>query len=53
MDRLFKELNQLLADFDKDRQHVTSNQDLLLGYADDFYDMLTNLRDKLRTFIYE
>lgn len=53
MQELYKELSKLLTDFDKDRQHVTSNTDLLLGYADDFYDMLNRLKEKLSSFMYE
>ena len=53
MHKIYNDLVQLLADFEKDRNTVQDNQDLLLGYADDFYEMLSRLRDKLTGFLYE
>ena len=53
MNKLYQELSVLLEDFQKDREHVGNNTDLLMGYADDFYDMLSRLRDKIDTFLYD
>jgi len=53
MDNLYHELQTLLEDFSRDRTHVADNTDLLMGYADDFYDMLTRIKDKLDSFLHE
>lgn len=53
MNKLYQELCTLLEDFDRDREHVGSNTDLLMGYADDFYEMLERLKEKLDTFLYD
>ena len=53
MYKLYEELETLLADYKRDQQHITDNTDLLMGYADDFYDMLNRLKDKLNGFLYE
>lgn len=52
MKEIYQELGQLLADFDKDGQHVKNNNELLLKYADDFYDILVRTYDKLSDFWY-
>ena len=53
MGKLYEELCNLLEDFNRDREHVNNNTDLLMGYADDFYDMLKRVRDKIECFIFD
>lgn len=53
MYKLFEELETLLADYKRDQEHISNNTELLMGYADDFYDMLNLLKDKLNRFLYE
>lgn len=52
MVELFKELETLLGDFQSDRNRVANNAELVLGYADDFYDMLSRLKEKINVFLY-
>lgn len=52
MEKLYKELETLLGDFQSDRARITDSANLALGYADDFYDMLVRIKDKLNSFLY-
>ena len=53
MNKLYQDLCTLLDDFDKDREHVNNNTDLLMGYADDFYEMLNRVKDKFDYVLYD
>lgn len=53
MYKLYEELVALLEEYKNDQQHIEDNTDLLMGYADDFYDMLSRLKDKIGNFLYE
>ena len=53
MKLLYTELTDLLAEFAKDREKVTDNKELLLGYADDFYSLLVRIKEKLDIFLFD
>lgn len=53
MNKLYTELCELLEDFEKDREHVSNNIDLALGYSDDFYSMLNKIKERLDSFLFD
>ena len=48
---LYRELTELLSDFEISRQSLNDDAKIYDGYADDFYDMLCQIKAKLESFL--
>lgn len=53
MNNIYKQLCDILNDYENDQEHLVNNNDLALAYVSDFYDLLNQLKSKIRIFLYE